>query len=181
MLNWSSSSVTTISHCSKFRCSVFILTPAADTPVILSPATCTSPKLCHLSDHCQLGESLDTMLRDHLLCGINDKCMQSRLVAEPELTWKKAVQMAQVIESTKQNVGELHKTLPRELHIDLLLKHPQTPRRTAQPSPLCSQTSPSQSFVSVHQAQPPTPCPRNCRKPLGQGLPVLHRSVPQMQ
>ena len=51
-------------------------------------------ELRRLSEHCQFGESLDTMLRDCLVCSINDKHMQRHLLAEPELTCKKAVQLA---------------------------------------------------------------------------------------
>lgn len=106
-------------------------------------------ELRRLSEHCQFGESLDTMLRDRLVCGINDERMQRRLLAEPELTCRKAVQLAQAIESAEQNVRDLHKSSSRELHALLPVKRSQAPRRTARLSPPRSQTSPSQSSASV--------------------------------
>ena len=36
-----------------------------------------------LTQFCSFGDSLETMLRDHLACGINDKAVQCRLLAEP--------------------------------------------------------------------------------------------------
>ena len=56
------------------------------------------------------------MLCDRLVCGINDEHMQQRLLAEPDLTCKKAVQLAQAIESTEQNVCDLHKSFSRDLY-----------------------------------------------------------------
>ena len=38
-----------------------------------------------LLEHCN-GESLEAMLRDQLVCGINDGLIQKRLLAEPKLT-----------------------------------------------------------------------------------------------
>ena len=73
-------------------------------------------ELRRLSEHCQFADSLDTMLRDRLVCGINDERMQRRLLAEPDLTCKKAVQLAQAIESAEQNVRDLHKSSSRDLH-----------------------------------------------------------------
>ena len=35
-----------------------------------------------LTEHCDYGESLDSMLRDRLVCGINDERIQRRLLSE---------------------------------------------------------------------------------------------------
>ena len=51
-------------------------------------------ELRKLTEHCNLGESLPEMLRDRLVCGINNKKIQRRLLAERELTLKKAEEIA---------------------------------------------------------------------------------------
>ena len=43
-----------------------------------------------LSEHCNYGETLPEMLRDRLVCGINNEKMRRRLLAEPDLTLKRA-------------------------------------------------------------------------------------------
>ena len=47
-----------------------------------------------LSEHCNYGETLPEMLRDRLVCGINNEKIQRRLLAEPDLTLKKAEEIA---------------------------------------------------------------------------------------
>ena len=50
--------------------------------------------LRRLSEHCQFGTTLEDMLRDRLVCGINDDRIQRRLLAERELSFEKAVEIA---------------------------------------------------------------------------------------
>ena len=47
------------------------------------------------------------MLRDNLVCGIQDDATQRRLLAEPDLTFAKALQIAQVMEAASKDVKEL--------------------------------------------------------------------------
>ena len=56
-----------------------------------------------LAQFCNFGESLDTMLRDRLVCGINDEAIQRRLLMEATLTLKKALEVAQGMEIASQN------------------------------------------------------------------------------
>ena len=51
-------------------------------------------ELRKLTEHCNFGETLPEMLRDRLVCGINNKKIQRRLLAERELTLKKAEKIA---------------------------------------------------------------------------------------
>ena len=51
-------------------------------------------ELHHLSNHCDFGPSLQQMLRDRLVCGIEDPNIQWRLLAEPDLTFDKAFELA---------------------------------------------------------------------------------------
>ena len=47
------------------------------------------------------------MLRDRLVCGINDSGIQRRLLAESDLTFKKALDLAQAIEAAERNIQDL--------------------------------------------------------------------------
>ena len=107
-------------------------------------------ELHRLSEHCQLGESLVTMLHNHLVSGINDECMQCCCLAE----------------SAEHNVHYLHKSSLQVLHAVLPVKRLQAPRRTARPCPPHSQMSPPQSSASVCRAKPPIPCPHCARSHL---------------
>ena len=67
-------------------------------------------ELRKLLQHCEFGDSQDCMLRDRLVCGINQPSMQRRLLAEVALTFKKAL--------------EIHKHLSRLRRIhDIQLVH----------------------------------------------------------
>ena len=50
------------------------------------------------------------MLSDRLVCGINDKKIQRRLLAESKLTLKRALDIAQSLETAAQNVQALQGT-----------------------------------------------------------------------
>ena len=52
--------------------------------------------LCKLTEHCDYGDTLNKMLRDRLVCGIANATVQKRLLTEPELTFVKAVTIAQL-------------------------------------------------------------------------------------
>ena len=63
-----------------------------------------------LAQFCNFGESLETMLRDRLVCGINDESIQRRLLAEATLTFKKALELAQGMEAAAKDVREMQGT-----------------------------------------------------------------------
>ena len=47
------------------------------------------------------------MIRDCLVCGVNDGAVQKRLLAEPALTYGKAVELALSAETAAQSMREL--------------------------------------------------------------------------
>ncbi len=61
---------------------------------------------------CNFGETLEAMLRDRIVCGVNDSAIQRRLLAETKLTFQLAFDLAKGLETAARNVREL-KT-PRE-------------------------------------------------------------------
>ena len=67
-------------------------------------------ELRKLAGHCQFGNSLSDMLRDRLVCGINDKRIQRRLLAEPDLTFKRAFELAQGLEIADRNLLDLERS-----------------------------------------------------------------------
>ena len=64
-------------------------------------------ELRSLSEHCNFGETLDLMLRDRLVCGINEPQVQKRLLAEDKLTFKKAFEVALAFEAATKDAKQL--------------------------------------------------------------------------
>ncbi|XDV26337.1 hypothetical protein PO909_030083 [Leuciscus waleckii] len=60
-----------------------------------------------LAHDCNYGEKLTEMLRDRLVCGINDDRIQRRLLAEADLTFEKALKVAQATEMANKDVRDL--------------------------------------------------------------------------
>ena len=73
-------------------------------------------ELRHLSEHCKFEASLDDMLRDRLVCGIRDVRVQRRLLAEPELEFKKAFELAQAAEAADSDAKVLQKPSATTVH-----------------------------------------------------------------
>ena len=60
-----------------------------------------------LEEYCNFGDTLETMLRDRLVCGVNDEKIQNCLLSESGLTYQKALGLAQSLETAAQNLKEL--------------------------------------------------------------------------
>ena len=67
-------------------------------------------ELRHLSEHCEFGSTLNQMLRDRLVCGVEEPKIQRRLLAEPDLTFDKAFELALASESADKNAKDLQPT-----------------------------------------------------------------------
>ena len=66
-------------------------------------------ELRHSSEHCEFGITLDEMLRDRLVCGVREIRIQRRLLAEPKLALKRALDLALAIEATDKDASEIQK------------------------------------------------------------------------
>ena len=55
-------------------------------------------ELRKISEHCQFGDTLEDMLRDRLVCKIQDSRLQRCLLAETDLTFTKAFDLCQATE-----------------------------------------------------------------------------------
>ena len=64
-------------------------------------------ELHFLAEHCNFESTLEDMLRDRIVCGINDHAIQQRLLGEEKLTFEKAMSTAQPIETAARNAQEL--------------------------------------------------------------------------
>ena len=62
--------------------------------------------LRHLAEYCNFGGSLEHMLRDRLVSGVNNEKIQRRLLLEGELTLKKAFEIAISLETTAQHMAD---------------------------------------------------------------------------
>ena len=66
-----------------------------------------------LAEHCNFRDNLDDMLRDRLVCGIENKSIQKRLLSEVTLTLKKATELALAMETAEANAETLQGTSGR--------------------------------------------------------------------
>ena len=56
-----------------------------------------------LGEHCVYGDSLNEMIRDGLVCGVNNDTIHPRLLAEKELTFERPFEVAQSVEAAEKN------------------------------------------------------------------------------
>lgn len=64
-------------------------------------------ELRSLAKHCNFGNTLDTMLRDRLVCGINNDATQKKLLAERNLDLARAMDIAISMEAASKNASDL--------------------------------------------------------------------------
>ncbi len=68
--------------------------------------------LRRLSEHCKYEAILEDMMRDRLVCGVRDKRIQQRLLAETELNFKKARDIALAAETASRGSLDLQANKP---------------------------------------------------------------------
>jgi len=59
------------------------------------------------AEYCNFGETLEKMLCDRLVTGIMDDRIQKKLLTEPKLTYKLALEIAQGCEEAEKNLREM--------------------------------------------------------------------------
>ena len=126
-------------------------------------------ELKSLSEHCDFGDALDDMLRDRIVCGIQDQRTQPRLLAETDLTFKRVFEVAQAIESADTQVEELQLSCQSKVHAvgpqfraqvpqsALVEDRPSTPTRRDSPFAHLPHTPPTahhSSRTPSHRATP---------------------------
>ncbi|KAL5481688.1 hypothetical protein EMCRGX_G021912 [Ephydatia muelleri] len=71
--------------------------------------------LKELARKCEFGDALNDMLRDRLVCGINDERVQKRLLVEVNLTFDSALKISQGCEVAERCAKEIHSGRSQEL------------------------------------------------------------------
>ena len=97
-------------------------------------------QLRQLSEFCEFGDKLNEMLRDRLVCGINDSRIQRRLLSEPELTPKKGFELAQALETVDKDAREVMTSAHIDVqpsHVNVLQKKPNSPATPPSNGPVC--------------------------------------------
>ena len=72
-----------------------------------------------LTEFCNYGTSLDEMLRDRFVCGFAHPTVQKRLLTEPDLTFTKAVTVAQAVKLAEKRAQQIQSSVdeePKEVH-----------------------------------------------------------------
>ena len=64
-------------------------------------------ELRRLAQYCNYGDTLNKMLRDRIVWGINDEPIQKKLLQETDLTYAKAVSIAKGFETATKNLKEM--------------------------------------------------------------------------
>lgn len=92
-----------------------------------------------LGRHCNFGTALNEMVRDRLVCGINDGRIQRALLQEPDLTFEKALEITQGIEAAGQDVQklQLHTQPIRHVHKNNYSRPAPPPSNSARSSQQC--------------------------------------------
>ena len=60
-----------------------------------------------LSEYCNFGSTLEDMLQDRLVCGINNDVLQRKLLSESKLKYEKAVELATSHETAAKDAKQL--------------------------------------------------------------------------
>ena len=60
-----------------------------------------------MTEFCEFGTTLNEMLRDRLVVGVNDERIQQRLLSEKELTWEAAISKARSMEAAASNMRDM--------------------------------------------------------------------------
>ena len=64
-------------------------------------------KLRCLSEHCDFRDHLEDMIRDRLICGVNDERIHRRLLAESRLDFEKALELATAMETADESTCDI--------------------------------------------------------------------------
>ena len=62
-----------------------------------------------IAKYCDYGDTLNMMLRDHLVCGINHQVIQRRLLAEKSLIYDKALEITLAVKAADKDMKQIQK------------------------------------------------------------------------
>ena len=103
-------------------------------------------ELRRIAERCRFGDNLENVLCDRLVCGIQDSRIQRRLLAEPDLTFGKAFELAQALESADRDAKTLL-AVPPSVHAVTDSRNPQNRRSNSKkPDRPCYRCGPGQHW-----------------------------------
>ena len=73
--------------------------------------------LREIAKYCDYKDTLNMMLRDRLVCGVNHQGIQKRMLGEKELTYEKALEIALSIEAAEKDVKQFQKPTATCSHV----------------------------------------------------------------
>ena len=79
-----------------------------------------------MSEECEFGELKDSLIRDLIICGVNDSRLRERMLREPELDLQRAIKLGQAAEETKQHVKELSEGIESPSSVHYVKKNTKT-------------------------------------------------------
>lgn len=92
------------------------------------------------------------MLRDRLVCGCLDKRLQCKLLADPDLTFAKALATAKAMETAERSAKDLHGDSTGQVH--LMRRRPTRNRRSGPPKAQSQVSSTCSRCGAAHSAYP---------------------------
>ena len=99
-----------------------------------------------LSEHCDFGTTLNTALRDRLVCGLANEYIQRKLLADADLTYDQAKAIALAAETATKDSEELRKQPMVDTSVNKLLqarpsRRGHVPTRAGQPTATATATT----------------------------------------
>lgn len=92
--------------------------------------------LRNIAEHCNFNDTLETMIRDRIVCGIANDRIQRRLLSEQDLTFKKAYEISHAMEMAAKDVLDLHLPKPPQETVNKV-KHQNKPRKPSHKTKSC--------------------------------------------
>ena len=80
-------------------------------------------ELKKLSADCAFDTLKDSCIKDMIICGVSDHGLRERMLREPDIYLKKAVELGQAAEETKLHAKQLAEDTSRSVHIIKKHKH----------------------------------------------------------
>ncbi|KAG8191042.1 hypothetical protein JTE90_029485 [Oedothorax gibbosus] len=117
-------------------------------------------ELRRLAKKCNYGQSLDTMLRDRIVCGIQDEAIQRKLLSENALTLARATEIALSMEMAAKNAGDLKVALVSDANFVQRKSMPNKAKVKRKPPP---STTPARAGVRCNRCGADNHRSQDCR------------------
>ena len=112
-------------------------------------------QLRKIAKHCQFGDTLNVMLRDRIVCGCRDKKLQYKLLADPTLTYEKALAGAKASELADRGTKNLS---GQTAAVNRLADNRRKPRALPHREHTPTRGGPTQPCYRYGAAHPATAC-----------------------